>query len=799
MSGALGDPAAEDVLYRRGGFVDGIDLFDNRFFRISPLEARMMDPQQRMLLETTWQALEDAGIDPERIRGTRTGVYAGIGISEYRDVIAANGQEDFYFGTSGSMTAGRIAFVLGLEGPAMPVDMACASSLAALHQASIALRRGEVDLALASGVNATLSPSIARFHRDMGMLSHSGRCNAFDAAADGFVRSEGCAVLVLKRLSEAEADGDRVWGLIKGSAVNQNGASAGLPVPNGPAQERLMEDALARAGVQPSEVDYVEAHGTGTELGDSIELRALSSVYGRGRGAENPLLMGSVKTNIGHAEWAAGMASVIKAVMSMHRGIIPAHLHFQNPSPHFDWDRMPIRITSEMTGWPVVSGRPPLSAVNAFGLSGTNAHVVLEGYGEPSNGAAPTDEAPWPAGAPSPVESSQEGLDGTALPVGEPPGRTTRLLPLSGKSPGALRDLAAHYLAWLEERAGTPLSEAAAASLADMAWTAGAGRSHFDYRAGLVFGDAAELREGLEALVGSVEADGRAESSAAVRTAFAYSGQGGEWTGMGEALYRTEPVVRGVLDRCERLVREGWGASLLDVMFGRPGAAGDLRDPAWAYPANYALQVALAALWESIGIRPTRVLGQGVGEIAAAQAAGVLSLEDGLRLAAAIADADAALPQVDVAHPSLAWVSTVTGCVVQQPDELNDAHWRQLGGGAAALQGAVAALADTGVDLVVEIGPQAASGLAAASCWPQASADALVPTCVDGLLRPQEDAQSVQARFVRAVSAAYEAGAKLSFAGLFAGEERRRIAIPGYPFQRRRFWVQTRRKEGEAG
>ena len=318
--GVAGDPAATEAMYRRGGFLEGIDLFDNRFFRISPIEARMMDPQHRMLLETTWQALEDAGIDPDSLRGSRTGVYAGLGGSEYRDVIAANGQEDLYFGTSSSIGAGRVAFVLGLEGPAMPVDVACASSLAAVHQAVEALRRGEVSLALAGGVNATLSLPIVRFHNEMGMLSTAGACNAFDSSADGFVRSEGCGVMVLKRLSEAEADGDRIWGLVRGTAVNQNGASAGLPVPNGPAQERLIEEALDRAGVAPSEIDYLEAHGTGTDLGDSIELRAIASVYGRGREADRPLLVGSVKTNIGHAEWAAGMASMMKAVLAMHRG-----------------------------------------------------------------------------------------------------------------------------------------------------------------------------------------------------------------------------------------------------------------------------------------------------------------------------------------------------------------------------------------------------------------------------------------------------------------------------------------------
>ena len=249
---------------------------------IAPIEARMMDPQQRMLLETTWQALEDAGIDPEGLRGSRTGVYAGIGSSEYRDIIAASGQDDSFLGTAPSVAAGRIAFALGLEGPAMPVDMACASSLAAVHQASVALMRGEVDLALASGVNAILSQSFVRFHNEMGMLSKAGQCNAFDTAADGFVRSEGCGVVVLKRLSEAEAAGDRIWAIIKGSAINQNGASAGLPVPNGPAQERVIQDALARAGVTAADVDYLEAHGTGTELGDSIELRAVAAVLRQG-------------------------------------------------------------------------------------------------------------------------------------------------------------------------------------------------------------------------------------------------------------------------------------------------------------------------------------------------------------------------------------------------------------------------------------------------------------------------------------------------------------------------------------
>ena len=784
--GITGDPDAEDAVYRRGGFVEGVDQFDSRFFRISPIEARMMDPQQRMLLEVTRQALEDAGMDPEHLRGSRTGVYAGIGTSEYRDVIAASGRDDSYLGTAGSVAVGRVAFALGLEGPAMPVDMACASSLAAVHQAVAALQRGEVGMALAGGVNATLSPAFVRFHKELGMLSAAGQCRPFDAAADGFVRGEGCGMVVLKRLSDAEADGDRIWGLVRGTAVNQNGASAALTVPNGPAQERVIEEALAQAGASPSDVDYLEAHAVGSQLGDPIELNAVGAVYGRGRDQGRPLLIGSVKSNIGHIEWAAGIAAFIKTVLAMNRGVIPESLHFESPNPNIEWDRMPLEVASRRTDWPALSGRPPLAGINAFGLSGTNAHVLVEGYAPPQGASGPTNGAPFPAGAPKQVPALLPELVGGGAASREGmTERSVRLLPLSGKSEGALRDLAERYLSWLGNEGG-PISDAA---LPDLAWTAAVGRSHFAHRAGLVFGGAADLRDGLEALVGSPEADGRTESGAAARTAFVYSGQGGQWAGMGEALYRTEPVVRAVLERCDQLMREGRGASLLDVMFGRPGATGALQDPAWAYPAHYALQVALTALWQGIGVRPACVLGQGVGEIAAAQAAGVLSLEGGLRLAAAIADAEASLPQVDVADPSLTWVSTVTGCAVQQPHALDDAHWRQLAGAAAAFPGAVAALAGAGADLVVEVGPQMPSGLAVASYWPQAAADAPLPTCVDGLLRPEEDAKSVQERFLRAVSTAYEAGANLSFAGLFAGEERRRVAIPSYPFQHRRLWV----------
>ncbi|MXY31280.1 MAG: SDR family NAD(P)-dependent oxidoreductase, partial [Gammaproteobacteria bacterium] len=345
--GALGDPAADEAIYRRGGFIEGLDRFDADFFGIRPIEARMMDPRQRMLLETCWGALEDAGIDPAPLKGTRAGVYVGLGGSEYRDLVAASGLDDSYLGTAPSVAIGRIAFALGLMGPAVPLDMTCASALVAVHQAAIALRGGEVDMALAGGVHAVLSPPITRFMAEFGMLSPSGRCRTFDAAADGFVRGEGCGVVVLKRLSDAEADGDRIWGLVQGSAVNQNGASAALTVPNGTAQEQVLEDALARTGIPPSEVDYLEVHATGSQLGDPIEVRAAAAVYGRGRAPDRPLLLGTVKTNIGHLESAAGIAGLIKVMLAMKHGIIPKHLHFDNPNPHMEWDALPVRVTSE--------------------------------------------------------------------------------------------------------------------------------------------------------------------------------------------------------------------------------------------------------------------------------------------------------------------------------------------------------------------------------------------------------------------------------------------------------------------
>ncbi|MYC71929.1 MAG: SDR family NAD(P)-dependent oxidoreductase, partial [Gemmatimonadetes bacterium] len=666
-SGSWGDLAedlpTEYAAYRQGGFVDGIEQFDSRFFRIAPIEARLMDPRQRMMLETSWQALEDAGMDPDRLRGSRTGLYAGISTSEYRDLMTGGDYGVSYLGTAASMTVGRISFALGLEGPTMPVELNCASSLVAVHQAVMGLREGEVDMALVGGAHAVLSPDLTREMAELGMLSASGRCRAFDAAADGFARGEGCGMVVLKRLSEAEADGDRIWGVIRGSAVNQNGASAGPTVPNGPAQERVIETALARGGVAPAEVDYLEAHGSGSGFGDPIEVQAAAAVYGKGREADRPLLIGSVKTNIGHLEPAAGVASLIKTVLAMKRGVIPKNLHFQEPNPHLDWDQLPVRVVSAMTDWPSHSERPPRAGVSAFGISGTNSHVVVEGYPADSDGGMQL-----PAGFARPVAVSlPEPLADLTLSEEETRTRRTRLLPLSGKADGALRELAGRYLEWLDARDGDGDAET---MLADMAWTAGVGRSHFDYRAGVVFRDAASLRDGLKTIAKADEG----VPGAATKVAFAFSGEGSEWVGMGQALYESEPVVRAVLDRCDAALREERG-TLLDVMFGQTGAEGALDDPAWTQPAIYALECALVALWASVGIRPSAVVGQGLGELAAAQAAGVFGLEEGLRFAAA-RGAGERLEGVAI-PPSLAFVSSVTGRVMDGGGALDEAYWQR--------------------------------------------------------------------------------------------------------------------------
>ncbi len=806
---AAEDPDSENTLHLRGAFVEGIEWFDSRFFHIAPIEARMMDPQQRMMLETSWEAVEDAGIAPDSLRGSRTGVYAGVTASEYRHLIEASGKAGSQLGTAASITVGRVASALGLEGPAMAIDVACASALAAVHQAVAGLLRGEVDMALAGGAHAALSRDISRFMLEVGMLSPSGQSRPFDASADGHVRGEGCGILILKRLSEAEVDGDRIWGVIKGSAINQNWTSTGLTVPNGPAQERVMEEALVQAGLAGTDVDYLEAHATGSQMGDAIEVHAAGSVYGRGRDADRPLLIGTVKSNIGHLETAAGVAGLIKVVLAMKQGVIPKHLHFKEPNPQIDWDRLPVRVTSEKTDWPPHSDKPPRAAVSAFSMSGTNAHMVVEGYGIAAKDDSASAGVHSLRGAAQQVPVSlPEPIANLPLAMDELTQRTVRFLPLSGKSEGALRDMAGQYLSWLDKHVAESSPQAPA--LADIAWTASVGRSHFDHRAAVVFRDTQSLRAGLAKLAETDAKSDRPDPQPVTRVAFVYTGEGGQWVGMGEELYNSEPVVRAVLDHCDAVVRAERGASLLDVMFGRAEATGDLNDAAWAQPALYVLECALTALWASVGIRPNIALGHGTGEIAAARAAGVFTLEDGLRFALTRGTLMAALPGVDpnqslngleaafadsaVSPPSLTLVSGVTGRVVDGDSPLDGAYWRAQARETAAFGAGISTLAELGVDAVVEIGPGAVLGQHVSLQWPGSSngeeAAAASPLVLESLMRPSdEDSEENSTGFVEAVAEAYEAGLALSFEGTFAGESRRRISLPSYPFQRRRHWV----------
>ncbi|MGC9501342.1 SDR family NAD(P)-dependent oxidoreductase [Streptomyces sp. WG7] len=583
----LGTPA-------QGGFLGDIRRFDAAFFDIPAREAESLDPQQRLLLEAAWHALEDAACAPSSLAGSRTGVFVGISNSDYARVMESGGADalDAYFptGTALNAAAGRIAYYLGLHGPALAVDTACSSSLVALHLAVRSLRTGESDRALAGGVNVITAPTcsvaVSRAH----MLSPEGRCKTFDASADGFVRAEGVGVLVLRRLSDALRDGDRVLAVVHGSAVNQDGASSGFTAPNGTAQRRVIREALADAGVEGADIDYLEAHGTGTSLGDPIEVEAAWDVLGPGRRPGEPLLIGSVKSNIGHCESASGMASLIKSVLALRHGRIPAGLHYSTPNPHVPWRDMNIRVVDGRVSW-TPGDRPRLAGVSGFGFSGTNAHVVL-------------GEAPAAAG--STVRSTPE------------PGAL--LLPLSAPDAAGLERVTA---AWEEALEGADEE-----LLPDLVAVAAAGRAHLPVRR-------AVLGTGREKLLSALRAAGAPGTAAtrAPRVAFLFSGQGAQYFGMGRELYESEPVFASVFDDCDRILTPYLGDSLLNLVFygDDPQAVNQTRI---TQPALVALELALAALWESWGVRAAAVMGHSVGEVAAAVHAGVLGREDGLALIA---------------------------------------------------------------------------------------------------------------------------------------------------------------------
>ncbi len=830
------DPATPGgIATRRGGFIDGADQFDAAFFGISPREAEGMDPQQRLFLETCWRALEHAGQAPDRLLDSATGVYAGVCSSDYAYLQVKAGDPALFdahytSGVAHSVFSGRVSYLLGLRGPSLTVDTACSSSLVAVHLACQGLRARECRMAIAGGVNLILAPDLFIALSHARMLAPDGRCKTFDASADGFARGEGCGVVVLKRLSDAEADGDRILAVIRGSAINQDGPSSSLTSPNGPAQEAVIRAALSFAGLAPRQLGVIEAHGTGTQLGDPMEVAALGAVFGPDRAETQALLLGAVKSNIGHLEAAAGVAGLIKLVLALRHQEVPALLHFTTPTPHIPWADYPFAVPTRPLPWPAVDGRR-IAGVSSFGFSGTNAHVIVE-------------EAPLAVAV---AESSRPWL-----------------LALSARDAGALSTLVERY----EEA----LTGAEDRDLPGICRTANAGRSHFAERATIIAETADGMRSALSALA-------RGETSPALsrarsarrdppRIAFLFSGQGAQYAGMARGLYETAPVFRAALDRCAALLAPHLDRPLLDVLFADD--ARTLDQTAYTQPALFAVEWALAEQWRAWGVVPSIVIGHSVGEYVAACIAGVFDLADALPLIAlrgrlmqelpaggamaaigagedAVArtiqpfaarvsiaavngpeqtvisgEADAiatlsarfaeqgiraqrlpvshafhsplvepvldrfeqAMAGMRLAAPRIRLVSNVTGELATAEMITQPAYWRRHLRDAVRFGDGLRVLGAARPDCCIEIGPNATLLALAATVIDPATVAMLA-----SLRRGQPDLRQM----LTALSGVYLAGGQINWPALFDAAAHPLVDLPGYPFQRQRHWFRARR------
>lgn len=596
------DPdAAGKILTRFGGFIDQFDQFDPQFFGISPREAEGMDPQHRLLLEVAWEALEHAGQAPDKLTGSSTGVFTGISVSDYYQIMTSQEHDklDVYLaqGTAHSAASGRISYLLGLQGPAISIDTACSSSLVATHLAVQSLRTGECRMAIAGGVNTILLPEVHISFSRARMISGDGRCKTFDARADGFVRSEGCGMVVLKRLSDALADGDNILAVIRGSAVNQDGRSSGLTAPNGLAQEAVIRSALTNGGVDSSWIGYVETHGTGTSLGDPIEVQALGAVLGTNRSQDRRLKIGSVKTNMGHLEAAAGVAGLMKAVLILQHKQIPPHLHFETPNPYIPWNELPIDVATQLTPLQPYEGRY-LVGVSSFGFSGTNSHLVLEAVPEAVRNRSDVE-------------------------------RPLHILKLSAKNKIALQSLVERFEEYFSHNS---------ANFADVCFTANAGRADLAYRLSISASSSDDVRSKLTSYIKSETREdvftGTVYDTAPPEIVFLFTGHGSQYIQMSRQLFETQPTYRAALMDCAEILKEYLDIPLLDILFPQDDSKW-LDKMKYGQPALFAVEYALARLWLSWGVKPTTVLGHSVGEYVAATIAGIFSLADGLKMVCA--------------------------------------------------------------------------------------------------------------------------------------------------------------------
>ncbi|MEM7756775.1 MAG: SDR family NAD(P)-dependent oxidoreductase [Cyanobacteria bacterium P01_A01_bin.40] len=627
------NPDATGKMYTRyGGFLEQVDLFDPNFFGISPREAESIDPQQRLLLEVSWSALENAGQIPEELKGSQTGVFIGVTTNDYaRLLVPSNNTDhiDTYYLTGNPLNAmaGRLSYVLGLQGPSMAVDTACSSSLVSIHLACQSLRNQECNLAFAGGVNLILSPENTVALCKAKMIARDGRCKTFDAAADGFVRGEGCGVILLKRLSDAVIENDNILALIRGSAINQDGFSSGFTVPNKAAQQAVINQALDAAKIDPAEVDYVQAHGTGTSLGDPIEIRALAGALGKERSLLNPLKIGSIKTNIGHLESAAGVAGLIATVLALRHRQIPPHLHLKKLNPFIDWEHTPVTVPTKLTPWSK-KGKARLAGVSSFGASGTNAHIILE-------------ESPDSEKTSATIE------------------RPLHLLTLSAKTEKALVDLASQYKKYV---ASNPLIE-----LKNVCFSANTGRSHFQHRLAIVAATHSELERKLAEFQVT-----KTNKIFPTNVAFMFTGQGSQYVGMARELYQTQPSFRQTLEQCDRILQSYTEQSLLSVLYPDEGDSSDfIHQTEYTQPALFAVEYALAKLWMSWGIKPDVVIGHSLGEYVAATIARVFSLEDALMLVAKRAKLMQALPASGTMLAILADEETVVRIIKHYSADVN--------------------------------------------------------------------------------------------------------------------------------